>query len=134
MYSTKTCRQTVRLVHWNPRRCSVLNPYSFCPLVQIASTDEDCSRAEQVHARESSRGHLQHPAGRATKATNNNSRLAGNGHEGSLLHPTCCFCSGRWKLLKHEHTGTQASKFHRFPHSRGAREKAHSQIEIQYLQ
>lgn len=38
----------------------MLKHSSSYSLVQIANTDEGCSRAEQVHARESSRGHLQH--------------------------------------------------------------------------
>lgn len=60
MYYIKTCHKIEQIIDWNSPRCSFLKPSSSYSLVQITNTDEGCCRAEQVHARESSRGHLQH--------------------------------------------------------------------------
>lgn len=60
MYYIKTCHEIMQVIDWNSPRYSFLNQSSSYSLVQIANTDEGCCGAEQVHARESSRGHLQH--------------------------------------------------------------------------
>lgn len=50
----------MQVIDWNSPRYSFLKHSSSYSLVQIANTDEGCCGAEQVHGRESSRGHLQH--------------------------------------------------------------------------
>lgn len=69
-----------------------------------------------------------------TPATNQHTHVAGSNHTWTPIQLTCSFNAGRWSLFQHQHAQIEAANFHHFLHSSGTWEKAHSQIEILYLQ
>lgn len=69
-----------------------------------------------------------------TPATKQPTHIAGSKRTWTPVQLTCSFNAGRWSLFQQQHAQIEAANFHHFLHSGGTWEKAHSQIEIQYLQ